>query len=95
MTTTVDQLTERLTRLLADSLLPYRKPVIGDYKGDVRLSWNGALKSLVFTIAPNGDVLYMKLQINVWDNDMEEGVNPTDAQIVELWKWLYPETVVA
>lgn len=91
--TTVDQLTERLTRLLAESRLTYHEGSIGVEDGNLEMSWWRKTKALIFTITPEGDVLYLKVWGPHMERDMEEGENPTDAQIVELWKWLYPEAV--
>lgn len=90
MTTTVDQLTERLTRLLADSRLTYHEGAVSVEDGELR--WVRPGKTLIFTITPQGNILYLKVRGP--HTTFEEGENPSDAQIVELWKWLYPEVVV-
>jgi hypothetical protein len=66
-----------------------RKPhVATEGTGEVSLGWWYGDKSLTFFINPTGETEYLKAWgANIY-NDMEEGFNPTDHQLIDLWRWL-------
>lgn len=55
----------------------------------IEISWWRADKSLIFTIEEDAPISYLKAWGPNIHTEMEEGENPSEAQLIALWQWLY------
>jgi hypothetical protein len=79
----------RLYHLIVDSSSRWTSPHIAtDGEGGISLEWWQNGKALTVFVCSSGAIEYLKAWgPHIW-NDMEEGENPIDHELLGLWKWL-------
>lgn len=86
------QFTASLRHLITRRGFKWREPAVSheEYNNTVEISWWRADKALIFTIAPDKPITFLKVWGPDMNDEMEDGVSPLADQLLTLWQWLYP-----
>jgi hypothetical protein len=80
---------KRLGMVIIGAGYDWREPYLStEDRGDVSFAWRHNDKSL-FVSVTESDVHYLRVWGPNIHTEMDEGINPTNDDLVELWRWLY------
>jgi len=84
------QFTRRIYSIIVKNELTWETPhVATDGEGEVSLEWWHRRKALTIFIDPSGQIEYLKAWgPHIW-REMEDGTNPADEELLNLWRWLF------
>jgi hypothetical protein len=86
-----DVFTVALRRLLTQHGIKWHAPTVSYDESDnsVEISWWRANKSLIITVELDAPITFLKAWGPNIHSEMESGENPSKAQLIDLWQWLY------
>jgi hypothetical protein len=78
----------RLWRLIAEEAMTWHPPHLGtEDHGDVEFSWWRGEKTLLISVTGQ-EIRYLRVWGANIQSEMDEGQDPSDADLVNLWRWL-------
>lgn len=86
---TANQFITRFVNIMTRYEQVYTPPHVStEGKGEVSFEWWRNEKILTFIVETDGEITCLKVWgVDIWE-EMEETSNPTDNELIDLWRWL-------
>lgn len=92
---TAEEFIANLRESIIQHRLTWHAPTVAYNELDdlIEASWWQLNKALIITIKFDAPLSFLKVWGPNIHSQMEEGENPTNSDLIELWQWLYAQTM--